>query len=182
MPLTSYSSSAPWINSTRCLNGLLSLYSERTYSTLILINALFSSVASVSLYVIHYSASAFTVSKYNLMWRSIWNHYSFAHRFPLCTFNIYFTWLYCLQPTVLLVVILKMARKCGKINQNHSLQTDTRNRRTLEISYFENCTSTVYCTQSGAYWVTNNFIWTWLLLPFLPLSEVLKVHVATATR
>lgn len=34
--------------------------------------------------------------------------------------------------------------------------------------------------QSGAYWVTNNFIWSWLLLPFLPLSEVLKVHVATA--
>jgi hypothetical protein len=50
----------------------------------------------------------------------------------------------------------------------------------LEVSYLENCT--ISFTQSGAYWVTNNFIWTWLLLPFLPLSEVLKVHVATASR
>ena len=33
--------------------------------------------------------------------------------------------------------------------------------------------------ESGLYWTTTTFIWSWLLLPFLPLSEVLRVRVAT---
>ena len=35
--------------------------------------------------------------------------------------------------------------------------------------------------EDGTYWTTNNFIWSYLLLPFLPLSEVLKVKVSTST-
>ena len=34
--------------------------------------------------------------------------------------------------------------------------------------------------EAGTYWTTNNFIWSYLLLPFLPLSEVLKVKVSTS--
>ena len=35
-------------------------------------------------------------------------------------------------------------------------------------------------TSAGLYWTTNSFIWSYLLLPFLPLSEVLRVDIATA--
>ena len=34
---------------------------------------------------------------------------------------------------------------------------------------------------NGLYWTTNTFIWSWPLLPFLPLSEILKVDISTAT-
>jgi hypothetical protein len=30
-----------------------------------------------------------------------------------------------------------------------------------------------------SYWLANSFIWDWLLLPILPLTEVLKQDVAT---
>ena len=33
---------------------------------------------------------------------------------------------------------------------------------------------------AGLYWTTNSFIWSYLLLPFLPLSEILRVDIATA--
>ena len=32
---------------------------------------------------------------------------------------------------------------------------------------------------AGLYWTTNTFIWSYLLLPFLPLSEILRVDIAT---
>ena len=32
-----------------------------------------------------------------------------------------------------------------------------------------------------SYWVANGFIWDWLLLPALPLAEVLKQDVATSS-
>ena len=35
-------------------------------------------------------------------------------------------------------------------------------------------------SEAGLYWTTNTFIWSWLLLPFLPLSEVLRVDISTA--
>jgi len=31
-----------------------------------------------------------------------------------------------------------------------------------------------------SYWIANGFIWDWLLLPVLPLGEVLKQDVATS--
>ena len=34
-------------------------------------------------------------------------------------------------------------------------------------------------SDAGLYWTTNTFIWSWLLLPFLPLSEILKVDIST---
>ena len=33
---------------------------------------------------------------------------------------------------------------------------------------------------AGLYWTTNTFIWSYLLLPFLPLSEILRVDIASA--
>ena len=36
--------------------------------------------------------------------------------------------------------------------------------------------------EAGTYWTTNTFIWSYLLLPFLPLSEVLRVKVSTSTK
>ena len=33
-------------------------------------------------------------------------------------------------------------------------------------------------SDAGLYWTTNTFIWSWLLLPFLPLSEILKVDIS----
>ena len=36
--------------------------------------------------------------------------------------------------------------------------------------------------EAGTYWTTNTFIWSYLLLPFLPLSEVLRVRVSTSTK
>ena len=35
-------------------------------------------------------------------------------------------------------------------------------------------------TSAGLYWTTNSFIWSYLLLPFLPLSEILRVDIASA--
>jgi len=35
-------------------------------------------------------------------------------------------------------------------------------------------------SDTGLYWTTNTFIWSWLLLPFLPLSEILRVDISTA--
>ena len=32
---------------------------------------------------------------------------------------------------------------------------------------------------AGLYWTTNTFIWSYLFLPFLPLSEILRVDIAT---
>lgn len=34
--------------------------------------------------------------------------------------------------------------------------------------------------QSGVYWVTNNFIWGWLLLPILALGQLIKQDTATS--
>ena len=36
-------------------------------------------------------------------------------------------------------------------------------------------------SEQGTYWVANGFIWGWLLLPFYPLSELLKQDVAGRT-
>ena len=36
--------------------------------------------------------------------------------------------------------------------------------------------------EAGTYWTTTTFIWSYLLLPFLPLSEVLRVKVSTSTK
>ena len=33
---------------------------------------------------------------------------------------------------------------------------------------------------AGLYWTSNSFIWSYLLLPFLPLSEILRVDIASA--
>ena len=33
-------------------------------------------------------------------------------------------------------------------------------------------------TRQGSYWVANTFIWSWLLLPILPLSDLIKQDVA----
>ncbi len=35
--------------------------------------------------------------------------------------------------------------------------------------------------RQDSYWVANGFIWDWLLLPALPLAEVLKQDVATSS-
>ena len=35
-------------------------------------------------------------------------------------------------------------------------------------------------SSSGLYFTTNAFIWSYLLLPFLPLSEILRVDIASA--
>ena len=35
-------------------------------------------------------------------------------------------------------------------------------------------------SSAGLYWTSNTFIWSYLLLPFLPLSEVLRVDIASA--
>ncbi len=34
--------------------------------------------------------------------------------------------------------------------------------------------------EQGSYWITNTFIWSWLLLPILPLSELLKQDVSSS--
>ena len=34
--------------------------------------------------------------------------------------------------------------------------------------------------EAGTYWTATTFIWSYLLLPFLPLSEILRVDIATA--
>ena len=36
--------------------------------------------------------------------------------------------------------------------------------------------------EAGTYWTTTTFIWSYLLLPFLPLSEVLRVKVSTSPK
>ena len=36
--------------------------------------------------------------------------------------------------------------------------------------------------EAGTYWTTTTFIWSYLLLPFLPLSEVLRVKVSTSSK
>ena len=36
--------------------------------------------------------------------------------------------------------------------------------------------------EAGTYWTATTFIWSYLLLPFLPLSEVLRVRVSTSTK
>ena len=36
--------------------------------------------------------------------------------------------------------------------------------------------------EAGTYWTTTTFIWSYLLLPFIPLSEVLRVKVSTSTK
>ena len=33
--------------------------------------------------------------------------------------------------------------------------------------------------EQGSYWVANTFIWNWLLLPILPLSELIKQDIAS---
>ena len=33
-------------------------------------------------------------------------------------------------------------------------------------------------SESGLYWTTNTFIWSYVLLPFLPLSEVLRLDIS----
>ena len=33
--------------------------------------------------------------------------------------------------------------------------------------------------EQGTYWVANNFIWGWLLLPVLQLGELIKQEIAT---
>ena len=33
-------------------------------------------------------------------------------------------------------------------------------------------------SESGLYWTTNTFIWSYILLPFLPLSEVLRLDIS----
>ena len=33
--------------------------------------------------------------------------------------------------------------------------------------------------EQGTYWVANNFIWSWLLLPVLQLGELIKQEIAT---
>ena len=35
-------------------------------------------------------------------------------------------------------------------------------------------------SSAGLYWTSNTFIWSYLLLPFLPLSEILRVDIASA--
>ena len=34
-------------------------------------------------------------------------------------------------------------------------------------------------SESGNYWVSNNFIWGWLLLPVIQLGELIKQEVST---
>ena len=34
-------------------------------------------------------------------------------------------------------------------------------------------------SESGNYWVANNFIWGWLLLPVIQLGELIKQEVST---
>ena len=34
--------------------------------------------------------------------------------------------------------------------------------------------------EQGAYWVANTFIWSWLLLPILPLGDLLKQDVGSS--
>ena len=34
--------------------------------------------------------------------------------------------------------------------------------------------------EQGSYWVANTFIWNWLLLPILPLNELLKQDIASS--
>ena len=34
--------------------------------------------------------------------------------------------------------------------------------------------------EQGSYWVANTFIWNWLLLPILPLSDLIKQDVASS--
>ena len=36
-------------------------------------------------------------------------------------------------------------------------------------------------SESGLYWTTNTFIWSYILLPFLPLSEVLRLDISKGT-
>ena len=36
--------------------------------------------------------------------------------------------------------------------------------------------------EAGTFWTTTTFIWSYLLLPFLPLSEVLRVKVSTSSK
>ena len=33
-------------------------------------------------------------------------------------------------------------------------------------------------SESGLYWTTNTFIWSYILLPFTPLSEVLRLDIS----
>ena len=33
--------------------------------------------------------------------------------------------------------------------------------------------------EQGSYWVANTFIWNWLLLPILPLSDLIKQDIAS---
>ena len=35
--------------------------------------------------------------------------------------------------------------------------------------------------ESGLYWTTNTFIWSYILLPFTPLSEVLRLDISRGT-
>ncbi|QEE17192.1 MATE family Na+-driven efflux transporter [Promethearchaeum syntrophicum] len=35
--------------------------------------------------------------------------------------------------------------------------------------------------EQGTYWVANNFIWTWLLLPVYPLTDIVKQSIATTS-
>ena len=34
-------------------------------------------------------------------------------------------------------------------------------------------------SEQGTYWVANNFIWGWLLLPIVRLGELIKQEIAT---
>ena len=34
--------------------------------------------------------------------------------------------------------------------------------------------------EQGSYWVANTFIWNWLLLPILPLSDLIKQDIASS--
>ena len=36
-------------------------------------------------------------------------------------------------------------------------------------------------SESGLYWTTNTFIWSYILLPFTPLSEVLRLDISRGT-
>jgi len=35
--------------------------------------------------------------------------------------------------------------------------------------------------EQGTYWVANNFIWAWLLLPVYPLTDIIKQSIATTS-
>ena len=48
------------------------------------------------------------------------------------------------------------------------------------VAYMVKIAHMVYVVgEQGTYWVANNFIWGWLLLPVLQLSELIKQEVAT---